>query len=153
MKDLEEETQKIISDKDSTLQLLESIPGISFYTGRIIMAAVGDIRRFTKSDRLVSYAGFNPSERSSGEIERKGSIIKQGRSELREAFVQGAWAVLRSSRPETALLRKFFYRIMHKRCSQVAITALARKLLVIAYQVMKSGKPFNTSLYLEKKAA
>ncbi len=153
VRNLEGQTQEIITDEDPTLQLLETIPGIGLYTGRIILAAVGDIGRFSRSDRLVSYAGFNPSERSSGEVEQRGAISKQGRSELREALVQGAWAVLRSSRPETALLKKFFYRIMHKRCSQVAITALARKLLVIAYQVMKSGKPFDTSLYLEKKAA
>lgn len=150
--DLERQASEMIADEDPTLQLLESIPGISFHTGRILMAAIGEIGRFTRSDQLVSYAGFNPSERSSGEIERKGSISKQGRSELRDALVQGAWAVLRSSRPDTALLKKFFYRIMHKRCSQVAITALARKLLVIAYQVMKSGRPFDSSLYLEKAA-
>lgn len=153
IRDLEEQSRKIVADEDPALQLLESIPGIGFYTGRIIMAAVGDIQRFSRSDQLVSYAGFNPSERSSGEVERRGSISKQGRSELREALVQGAWAVVRYAKPETALLRRFFYRVMHKRCSQVAITALARKLLVIAYQVMKSGKPFDTSLYLEKKVA
>lgn len=150
---LEKQVCEMIPNEDPTLQLLESIPGISFHTGRILMAAIGEIGRFTRSDQLVSYAGLNPSERSSGEIERKGSISKQGRSELRDALVQGAWAILRSSRPDTALLKTFFYRIMHKRCSQVAITALARKLLVIAYQVMKSGKPFDSHLYLEKKAA
>lgn len=150
--DLERQASEMIADENPTLQLLESIPGIGFHTGRVFMAAIGEIGRFTRSDQLVSYAGLNPSERSSGEIEQRGSISKQGRSELREALVQGAWALLRSSRPDTALLKKFFYRIMYKRCSQVAITALARKLLVIAYQVMKSGKPFDSSLYLEKAA-
>ncbi|OGQ39007.1 MAG: hypothetical protein A2W61_01265 [Deltaproteobacteria bacterium RIFCSPLOWO2_01_44_7] len=149
---LEVQVKEIISDDDSTLRLLETIPGISLLGGRVLMAAIGDIGRFRRSDQLVSYAGFNPSERSSGEREQKGSISKQGRSELRELLVQGAWAVLRSSRPDTALLKKFFYRVMHKRCSQVAITALARKLLVIAYQVMKTNKPFDSSLYLEKAA-
>ena len=149
---MDAQAKEMIFDKDSTLELLTSIPGIGLLTGRIFMAAIGDIRRFSRSDQLVSYAGFNPSERSSGEKEQKGSISKQGRSELREAFVQAAWAVVRSSRPDTALLKRFFYRVMHKRCSQVAAIALARKLLVIAYQVMKTEKPFESSLYLEKAA-
>lgn len=153
IKELEREGKKILPDKDETLRNLSTIPGISLLSGRVLMAAIGDIRRFKRSDQLVSYAGLNPSERSSGGVTRRGSISKQGRSEMREALVQGAWAVLRSPKPETELLKRFFYRIMHKRCSQVAITALARKLLVIAYQVMKSGKAFDTSLYMDKAAA
>lgn len=141
-----------LPETEEQMAILMTIPGVGPVSARTLIAAVDDIRRFERSGQLVSYAGLVPSENSSGERHQMGSITKRGRSELRDAYVQAAWAVLRSPRPETAGLKKFFYRIMHKRCSQVAIVALAKKLLVISYYVLKQRVPFAADRYVDKAA-
>lgn len=126
-------------------QLLQTIPGVGPIVSYTIMAAVGEIGRFSSSNRLASYAGLVPSERSSGESIVRGGITHQGRSELCGAMVQAAWAVLRTRREEADGLKKLFYKIMFKKGSQVAIVALARKLLTIAYHVLKQETAFEGS--------
>lgn len=148
-KDIEEQRQCIESglashwNHDATIQRLRTIPGIGPIVAYTIVAAVGEISRFKSAEKLASYAGLVPSERSSGESIVRGGITHQGRSELCGAMVQAAWAVLRTRREDTERLKKPFYKIMFKRNSQVAIVAVARKLLTIVYQVWKQETVFN----------
>lgn len=140
---IEEELNKMLPESDERMVLLLSIPGIGFVTARTFIAGVEDVERFSRADQLVSYAGFAPSMDSSGDRQHTGSITKRGRSELRDVYVEAAWSALNSKRPETAHLRRFFYHIMKRRCSQVAIVALAKKLLVISYYIMKHRTMFG----------
>ena len=139
-------TEKVLLEKlpesDERMKLLMSIPGIGPVTAWTLIALVEEVVRFQRADQLVSYAGLVPWERSSGERVVTGSITKHGRSELRDVFIQAAWGAMRSSDPGAARLKQFFYRIMYRRCSQVAIVALAKKLLIISYYVWKRGVPF-----------
>jgi transposase len=148
----EERLEETLPMEDERMVYLLSIPGIGLVTARTFIAAVDDVGRFDRADKLVSYAGFAPSEHSSGEKHQTGSITKRGRSELRDTYVQAAWAVLRSPVSETVGLKRFFYRIMKKRCSQVAIVALAKKLLVISYYVLKQRTSFDVGRYAAKAA-
>lgn len=133
------------------IQLLQTVPGVGPIVSYTIMAAVGDIHRFASADKVASYAGLVPSERSSGESIVRGGITHQGRSELCGAMVQAAWAVLHTRREEADGLKRLFYKIMFKRGSQVAIVAVARKLLTIAYHVLKEEKAFDgTRVGLQK---
>jgi len=128
---------------DSVIQRLQTIPGVGPIVAYTLVAALGEIDRFKSAEQVSSYAGMIPTERSSGEKVVRGSITHQGRSELCGAMVQAAWAVLRTKRPEAEGLQKRFYKLMFKRGSQIAIVAMARKLLTIAYQVWKSGTVFD----------
>lgn len=134
------------------IQLLETIPGVGPIVSYTIVAAVGDIQRFASADKVASYAGLVPSERSSGESIVRGGITHQGRSELCGAMVQAAWAVLRTKRAEAEGLKTLFYKIMFKRGSQVAIVAVARKLLTIAYHVLKEEQAFDGTRVGSQKA-
>jgi transposase len=128
---------------NSTIQRLQTIPGVGPIVAYTIVAALADIHRFKTAEQVASYAGLVPTERSSGESVVRGGITHQGRSELCGAMVQAAWAVLRTKRSDTEKLRSRFYKIMFKRGSQVAIVALARKLLTIVYQVWKQETVFD----------
>jgi hypothetical protein len=56
-----------------------------------ILCEVGDIRRFDSPRRLAAYLGLVPSERSSGDIQRRGPITKAGNSHARRLLVEAAW--------------------------------------------------------------
>lgn len=128
---------------DPIVLRLKSIPGVGPLVAATILAAIGEIERFSSSSQVAAYAGLVPSERSTGETITRGRITHQGRSELCGAMVQAAWAVLRTKRETAETLKRMFYKIMMKRGSQIAIVAVARKLLTIVYHVWKDEIIFD----------
>jgi len=70
---------------------LQGLKGIGLITAATIVAELGDLPRFEKPGQLMSYGGLVPSERSSGNSIRRGSITKCGNSHLRKVIVEAAW--------------------------------------------------------------
>lgn len=70
----------------------QAVRGVGFTTAVTFAAEVGDIRRFDNPRQLMAYLGLVPSEHSTGERVRRGSISKAGNSRARRALVEGAWA-------------------------------------------------------------
>jgi transposase len=115
------------------IQRLMSIPGLDVYTAAAVMAAIGDIRRFSSPRQLVGYLGLDPKVRQSGsEPARHGHISKRGPAQARHALGQASWVAMRSPGP----MRAFAERIRARRGSQVAVTALARKLAVLCWHLL-----------------
>lgn len=65
--------------------------GIKTLTAMTIVSEIGDIRRFRSPRQLMGYTGLVPSERSSGERQRRGSITRSGNRFLRRVLVESAW--------------------------------------------------------------
>ena len=107
------------------------LPGVGLYTGMTILAAIGDIQRFPTPQQLVGYAGLGARVRSSGDTHRTGKISKRGRRELRTALIASAWVAVRWSDYWGLLFAQLARRIG----KQKAITAIARKLLVVIWHV------------------
>ena len=132
------------------MRRLMTLPGISFVTAAALLAAIGDINRFPSAGHLVSYLGIDPRVRQSGsEPARHGSISKQGPGEARHLLVEAAWHAARTTGP----LRAFAERIASRRGSQVAVVAVARKLVVIAWHMLVRGEDYafaRPSLVREK---
>jgi len=129
---------------------LMTLPGVSFVTAAALMAAIGDIGRFPSPRHLVSYFGLDPRVRQSGsEPARHGRISKQGPGEVRHVLVEAAWHAARTYGP----LRAFYERVKAKRGPQVAVVAVARKLVVIAWHMLARGEDYaftRPSLVREK---
>jgi len=87
---------------------LDSIPGSSPLTNAITLGVLGDPRAFDDARALVSLAGLNPGERSSGEWQGKAHITKAGRARLRRASTTAAMTILKSGRNHD-FTRRFFY--------------------------------------------
>jgi transposase len=111
---------------DWRMRRLLALPGISGVAACTLLAAIGDISRFPSASQLVGYIGLNPRVRQSGsEKARHGRISKQGPGEVRHVLVEAAWHAMRAPGP----LRLFGERVAAKRGSNVAVVAVARKLL------------------------
>lgn len=110
---------------DQAVYLMQ-IPGVGLIVAMTILAAVGDIRRFENSKKLVGYAGLGAGIHDSGEKHRGKGITKSGRKELRWALVEAAWQAVGCNAHWKVEYEKLCKR-MHQ---NQAITAIARKLLV-----------------------
>jgi len=115
--------------------LLMTHPGIGPNTALAFLLAVGPVSRFACSKKIVSYFGLNPSEESSGGRRRLGAISKQGNTMVRWLLIETAHLAVRQD-PE---LRQDYQRLKFRRGHAVAKVAIARKLAVRLYWMLRSG--------------
>ena len=71
---------------------IQCFRGFKQYAAMVLATEIVDWRRFNDPRHLMSYLGFVPSERSSGDRERRGSITKAGNSHCRHVLMQAAWS-------------------------------------------------------------
>lgn len=125
--------------------IVDAVPGIGSRVAEIIIAELGtDMSRFPSSAHASSWAGLAPGQRESGG-KRKATRIRDGNKYLRASLVQAAWAAVRKA---DTFLAAFFRRLAVRRGKQKAIIAVAHKILVIVYTLLKTGQ-----VYQERGAA
>lgn len=132
--------------KHEDIDLLKSLPGFGEVSSKTVYAAVSTIKRFKRAKHLTSYCGLVPTVRSSGDRSDYGHITREGRSEVRHMAVQCAHAVLRSRTIESFPLRKWHERVAKRRGFKTAVVGLARKLIEIAFYVLRDRRPFDARL-------
>jgi len=118
--------------------LLMTHPGIGPVTSLAFVLAIGPVTRFHRSKKIASYLGLNPSEESSGGKRRLGAISKQGNSMVR-------WLLIEAANPAARLdptLRQDYQRLKFRRGHAVAKVAIARKLAVRMYWMLRSGADY-----------
>jgi transposase len=124
---------------DQDVRRLMTIPGIDMVVAVGVMAAIGRIDRFASPDHLAAYLGLNPSVRHSGDGPAyHGRITKRGRSDARHLLVEAAWQTARSPGP----MRAFYERVRARRGNHVAAVAVARKLAVLIWHMLRKGEDY-----------
>jgi transposase len=111
---------------------LVQLPGIGVHNAMLLLAAIGDIRRFDAAPKLVGYAGLGARVHSSGEEQYGGRITKQGRRDLRSTMVEAAWVAV-GGHP---YWKELFERLAARVGKPKAIVAIARKLLQVVWHVL-----------------
>lgn len=125
-------------------ELLTSIPGIGDITAAHFMAEVPDISRFHSAAQLAAYAGLTARRHQSGSsVHRPGRLSKVGNKRLRTAFYMPALSAKRYNPLIEALVARLEAR--GKR-PMVILGAVMRKLLHIAFGVLRSGRPFDPNI-------
>ena len=118
--------------------LLMTHPGIGPVTSLAFVLAIGPIARFARSRKIVSYLGLNPSEESSGGRRRLGAISKQGNTMVRWLLIEAVYPAVRKD----PALRQDYQRLKFRRGHAVAKVAIARKLAVRMYWMLRSGAAY-----------
>jgi transposase len=139
-------TDKIIAIEHDQIDRLQSIPGIGALTSRVILSAVDDVNRFDSKKSLAKYGALTPRIYQSGGVTHLGRISRDGRHEVRRVLLQCAHTVARMKSYEARPLRMFFERIKQRRGKKIAIVALARKLLTIAYGVLRTKTMYDPNV-------
>ena len=121
------------------IKLLQTIPGISKLSAVIIFAEIGgDISKFQTAHHLSGWCGLRPkNEESAGKI--KNTRIGKGNKYLRRILVQTAWA---ASRKKDCYLKEKFERLCVRKSRKKALIAIARKQLVIAWNVLSKQEDY-----------
>lgn len=122
-----------ISSDDPQARLLMTHPGIAHYSALMISAETGDINRFSSGKKLVSFAGLNPRVSQSGERCYMGRISKEGSRNLRWILIQCANITIRTDKR----LKSFYLKKRLGKGHNKAIVAVARKMLINMYVMMK----------------
>lgn len=138
---------------DQRAARLRTMPKVGPVAALTFLSAVDDVRRFSSSRKLVGYSGLAPSVRQSGERTVYGPISRQGRRELRAVWVQVAHLVAIDHSTATTPLRAWYQRVVRRRGRKTAVVALARRLLVIAYQLLKHEADYDVSRLKKKRRA
>jgi len=117
---------------------LATHPGVGPVISLATVLTMGDVGRFADSRSWVSYLGLNPSEQSSGQRRRLGSISKQGNPFLRYRRVEGATSAARGDKD----LGRVYARLKARKHHGVAKVAVARKLAVRLYWMARTKKSY-----------
>jgi transposase len=130
-----------LAESDAGTKLLETIPGVGRRTAEAVAAHLGDARRFASAKQVGAYAGLVPRQYQSGVTDRKGRITRRGPRLLRKLLVECAWCALRYN----AWARAVYGRLTAGGTSRrkPAVVALARKLLVRCWAMLRDGVPWR----------
>jgi transposase len=122
------------------VELLQSIPGVDRIVAWTLIAELGtDPATFPDAEHCASWAGLTPGEDESAG-KQKSQRCKPGNQYVQRVLAQSAWAV---SRCKHGYLRAFFYRVKARRGWAKAIIAVAHKILVIAFTMLRDNQPYR----------
>jgi transposase len=122
---------------DKGMKLLDTIPGVGPRTAEAVVAFLPEPERFRTTKQVSAYGGFVPRQYQSTDTDQRGRITKRGPRTLRKLLVECAWVMLRYN----AWARAVYQRLTHggKTRKKQAIVALARKLLVRCWAMLRDG--------------
>jgi transposase len=149
IKQIERQIAKDVDD-DPTLreqrELLASIPGIGPATSAMFLSHYGGELRFGSSRQAVAFAGLDTRKHESGSsVHGKPRLSKKGHSSIRRALYMPAVVAMN----RTTWGKAFTQRLLAAgKPKKLILGALMRKIVAIAYGVLKSGKPFDPALHL-----
>lgn len=145
---------------------LQALRGVQLLTAVIILAEVGDFRRFASPRELMAYLGLVPSEHSSGERRVQGRITRCGNQHVRRILIESAWNYRFRPRVSAAIaerrqrvspevraiaekaeqrLCRRFERLTSRGKSKVkAVTAIARELAGFVWAITRVEQPLQT---------
>lgn len=147
IKDIEAQIKQHTDDHPElkrSIELLETIPGIAKTTALRLLAEMPVADKKHSAQSAAAYAGLSPKEHRSGtSVHRATRISKSGNKHLRRSLYMPAICAIKHN----PLVRALAERMAAAGKARMAIVAAAmRKLLMIAYGVLKSGKPFTPDM-------
>ena len=140
MKKVENKLNKL-GAADSRIRRLQTIPGVGPRLAETVVAFLDDPKRFRNGKHVGSYAGLTPKQYQSGQMERQGRISGQGNRLLRNLLIEISWSSVRHN----PWARDTYNRLLRGSPSRkkIAITALARKLLVKCWAMLRDEEDWK----------
>ena len=120
-----------------------SIPGIGELTTAVIVSEFGDFIKFSNADKLLSFAGLEPSINQSGTILAYGKMVKRGSGYLRYSLMNIANVVIRYN---PTFYDFYLKKRSEGKCHRVALSHICKKLLRVIYKLETQNIQFDPSL-------
>lgn len=133
----------MVESYENYIQLLMTIPGVNRKSAIIIISELGiDVSQWSSAHKLAAWAGLAPGHNESAGKKKSVKISKAG-IYLKPCLVQVAHAAVKDK--TCSYYAEKFGRISKRRGKKRAIIAIARKILVAIYHILKTGEVFNPS--------
>ena len=107
IKKKDEQIKNLVKEESAEAKLLTSIPGISYLSGLLLVAEIGDINRFSSSKKLCSYAGLSPTTSQSGEKVYHGHLKKDSNKYIRWVLIEAIEHVIKKDAVLNINMRKY----------------------------------------------
>lgn len=120
-----------------------SIPGLGEISAATILSEYGDIKNFSTPNKMLAFAGLDPSINQSGTLEYNGKMVKHGSGHLRYAIMNIAMTILRYS---PTFYDYYLKKRSEGKCHRVALSHVCKKLIRVIYSLEKNDIEFNPSL-------
>lgn len=140
----DDERLTALAKSDEVCRRLMEVPGVGVITATALVATVGDAREFRNGRQFSAWLGLVPSEFSSGEKQKLGSITKRGNVYLRSLLVHGSRSLFASLHRRGDRLSDWVKQLKERRGSCKAIVALANKLARMIWVLMARGERYAT---------
>jgi transposase len=119
-----------------------TVPGIGPLIATAVVAAVGNGRMFSGGRDMAAWLGLVPRQYSTGGTPTLGRISKRGNTYLRELFIQGAQSSFLYLKRDQSSLGEWLRQVEGRRHRQVAVVALANKMVRICWKVLTSEQEY-----------
>ncbi len=120
-----------------------TVPGIGPIISTAVVAAVGNAQMFRRGRDMAVWLGLVPRQHSTGGKSNLGSISKRGNIYLRKLFIQGAQVLLLHLKRDQSRLGEWIQNIEVRRHRNVAVVALANKLVRICWKMLATGSDYQ----------
>ena len=140
IKKIDEEIQRKMVPFQKESKLIQTIPGISDVNASAILAEIGvNMSQFPDEAHLSSWAGVCPGNNESAGKKKSGKTQK-GNSFLKGALTESAWA---ASKTKASSYSAIYHNIVRRRGKKRALVALAHRMLIDIYYILKTGEPYQ----------
>ena len=150
-------------DLAPAVNALQALRGVALISAVTFMAEIGDVRRFETPVKLMAYLGLVPSEYSTGQTTRRGSITRAGNARVRHKLIEGAWTYRLQARPgerklyilkeqpaeiqdiawkaQSRLTARYRKLVQRGKKSTVVTTAIAREMAAFMWDIARRSEP------------
>jgi len=150
LQEVEAEIRDGFSQFQGPIELLDSIPGIDQTAAYAILAEIGkEMSAFPTAQHICSWAGLAPGNYKSANKQKK-QRITPGNPYLKTMLCEVAWVI---ASHKNLYLSGWYWRLKQRTDAKRAIVALARKLLVIIFTMLKSNSAYDEQRFLQRKQA
>jgi transposase len=139
---------KKAAEENEKARLLMTQPGVGPITSLAYVLTMGDVTRFQRGKQVASYLGLIPREYSSAGKQRLGGISKQGNRFMRMLLVEAAQVAVRYD-PK---FRSEYLHRCHQKPKAVAKVAVARKLAVRLFWMLRTNTPYPEVVRIESSS-
>jgi transposase len=129
-----------ISEPNSLIQNLKTIPGVADKTIAAVLSECGDIARFKNVTNFIGYLGLFPTENSSGNSTKTGHLSKRGSSLVKHALYMSSVSCLIHN---SQLKQLYDIKRSQGKSKKEAIVTVSRKLATIIYAIFRYNTPYN----------
>ena len=120
-----------------------SIPGLGEFSAASILSEYGDISNFSSPNKMLAFAGLEPSIIQSGTLHSNGKMVKHGSGHLRYSLMNTAMSILRYS---PTFYDYYLKKRSEGKCHRVALSHVCKKLIRVIYTLEKNNMDFDPSL-------